>query len=742
MKPSSRLPTSLVFLAVAAACARHSGDIAGVGPGKAPVFETRIEIPTGTSVHADYRVADFNRDGLLDMAVISLTGELRILLGNGSSFPIDPPAEALQLDGIPSWMTGGDFNGDGFEDLVVVRSAANSTELLLNDGLGSFAVATSLPVGLDALAVTVGDWNGDNKLDVAVSRPLAPEIFVAYGDGSGGFPTLQQIGLPGTGQAFNLASGDFTRDGRADLLIADPVGSRVLILTGVATDVLAPDFLVLDVPGAPGAIALGDLSGDGLDDMAVAAFDANQYVVITDLISEGKYGGGTQNVGYQSFDIPVPERPSVATIADVTGDGRVDLCACLAFHASMAIAVQLPGGGFTGIDAQILLDSSGFPLRPFVADFDRNGKADLFALSGGGTRVNLWLGKPDSGELAGARGFLTGLPTAAWLEGADFDLDGDFEVVSGSPDDSRLSFLAKGAAGLVRELTLDVGLPVYQLRAGDLDGDGKMDLVIGVPGGIRLLHNRSTVGTYDFEVLPGSPATLASGNLPFGIALADFDRDADIDIAVCDYAGGGMHIVPGTATPFVFGTESVIDIGGGPVDVVAADFTGDGLKDLAVSRANAANILVLRNAGTSFVPFRTVPVGEAPNYLITADFNLDGRSDLVVSNAVSGTVSVLFGTADGFDGKPFAAGAMPTALLANDLSGDGLPDILVASLQSGDFRILVGDGRGSFPILPTFPGTFGASDAVLHDMDGDGRTDLMISSLVTNRVSLVRNITP
>jgi hypothetical protein len=54
---------------------------------------------------------------------------------------------------------------------------------------------------------------------------------------------------------------------------------------------------------------------------------------------------------------------------------------------------------------------------------------------------------------------------------------------------------------------------------------------------------------------------------------------------------------------------------------------------------------------------------------------------------------------------------------------------------------MVGDGNGSFPLLPTFPGTFGASDAVLQDMDGDGRSDLMITSLVTNRVSLVVNVT-
>jgi hypothetical protein len=74
------------------------------------------------------------------------------------------------------------------------------------------------------------------------------------------------------------------------------------------------------------------------------------------------------------------------------------------------------------------------------------------------------------------------------------------------------------------------------------------------------------------------------------------------------------------------------------------------------------------------------------------------------------------------------------------MTQDGNADILVASLQSGDFRVMVGDGAGGFPLLPSFPGTLGASDAVLQDMDGDGRPDLMLASLITNRVSMIKNI--
>ncbi len=738
MKPRPRSLALLAAAAAFAACARHRGDAVPVTVLEVPLFETRSEISTGTGLHSDYHIADFDGDGGLDMAVCSVTGELRVMIGNGATFVA---GQEQQMGGLPIWMAGADFDNDGDQDIACVRSAANSTDVWLNDGAGTFTPGAALPVGTDALAVTVGDFDDDGNADLAVSRPSAPEIVVGFGDGAGNFGVVQQVALPGGGRAFNLAAGDANRDGIDDLIVADPDLSRVVILLGApGGNGIGADHIDLAVPGVPGAVAIGDLSGDGVDDLVVSAFDADRYVVITEIFGQGPAfgdGGGGGVAGYAWFDVPVPARPSVATIADVTGDGLPDLVACLAFNATMCIAPQLPGGG---VGELTLLDSSGLPLRPFVGDFDGNGRNDLFALSGGGERVNLWFARPE-GALAGARSYSSGLPQASWLEGGDFDQDGDFEVVTGSIAGGTVSILGKGAdGGLQVEATVDVGAAVHQLEAGDLDADGRTDLVVGVPGGVKVLANRSSPGAYAFDVVPGSPVTIGSSDYPFGIAMGDFDRDADMDLAICDFTGGGLHLVWGTGTPFAFGPETVLAIGGGPVDVVAADFTGDGRQDLALSRALASDLVVLRNEDGVFAPFLTLPVGQTPNYLITNDFNRDGRADLVVSNAGSGTITVLFGSGTGFSGQDFAAGTAPTALLARDLTNDNVPDILVASLVSGDFRVLIGDGTGGFPLLPTFPGTLGASDAVLQDMSGDGRPELLITSLITNRVSMVRNI--
>jgi hypothetical protein len=165
MKP---LPVLVAPFVLFAGCARHSGDIAVVGPSKTPRFETRSEVATNSSSHADYVVADLDGDTILDMAVISVTGELRILLGNGTTFAV---VQETSVGGLPLWMANGDFDRDGDQDLVILRAAANTSDVWFNDGNAGFTQGPTLGVPANPLAVTVGDLNNDTFLDIAVSVP-------------------------------------------------------------------------------------------------------------------------------------------------------------------------------------------------------------------------------------------------------------------------------------------------------------------------------------------------------------------------------------------------------------------------------------------------------------------------------------------------------------------------------------------------------------------------------------------
>ena len=175
-----RLCLLLGLALFSAACARHKGGGPGSRVLSTPRFETRIEITPGSGGHSDYALVDLDGDNDLDLAVVSLTGELRILLGGGNG--TFAPGQELNLGGGPIWVAAADFDGDADQDLAVVRDFANQTSILLNNGFATFDVVATLPVGSDALAVVIGDTNDDDLLDVLVSRPVSPEIIVHRGE--------------------------------------------------------------------------------------------------------------------------------------------------------------------------------------------------------------------------------------------------------------------------------------------------------------------------------------------------------------------------------------------------------------------------------------------------------------------------------------------------------------------------------------------------------------------------------
>jgi FG-GAP-like repeat len=173
---------------------------------------------------SDLRLGDFNNDGKLDIAVngpidpfVTSAALLTILLGDGAG-GFSPATRGPSTLAGGGAMALGDFNRDGNLDIAV------GTTILLGNGLGSFSTVNSGAVA-STPSVVAADFNHDGKLDLAFTNPASNTVSIMFGDGTGMFAAapgspfaLPTVGYTGPGL---IVGGDFNRDGRPDLAIAD-----------------------------------------------------------------------------------------------------------------------------------------------------------------------------------------------------------------------------------------------------------------------------------------------------------------------------------------------------------------------------------------------------------------------------------------------------------------------------------------------------------------------------------------
>lgn len=176
-------------------------------------------------------IADFNRDGEPDLAVLGISA-VSILLGSGSgSFGPTTAFPVGSVGGFHSSLASADFNGDGIADIVVLGNGSGNDDriyILLGDGSGSFGPVTEFVVP-SPTSVAVGDFNGDGKIDLAVGHAFIVGTAILLGDGTGSFGPAVDV-VNGGSIPFSLAIGEFNGDGKPDLAVPDQGSNTIAIL--------------------------------------------------------------------------------------------------------------------------------------------------------------------------------------------------------------------------------------------------------------------------------------------------------------------------------------------------------------------------------------------------------------------------------------------------------------------------------------------------------------------------------
>ncbi|WP_256010310.1 FG-GAP-like repeat-containing protein [Desertivirga xinjiangensis] len=766
-------------------------------------FSPKVDIPTGNTPIA-VAVQDMDGDGKPELIVANKLGNtVSVYPNKATSGTINVDSFGSKIDFAtaagPLTLSVGDIDGDGKPDIVTANGATVS--VLLNNSVkgvldnASFAAPYNISVPLKN--ITLADLDSDSRLDIAGINTYGMVSVIHNAStytgplNASSFET--PINFPCGNGASVIATADLNNDYKLELVTVDRTDNTLSILTNATNGAIidSESFLprISTITGkGPYQIAFDDIDGDGLLDMAVPNYNDGSVSVIKNIYTSGPI---TSSSFAPKLDINIEQNTSAVALADIDGDGRKDIIVTNNFN-TVSLLRKNPNnppviGSITPlagpVGTTVTINGSNFNKNALDYNIVHFGAAKAKVISATANQIVVQVPpgstyKPISvlntettrsayslkpfnvtytaSTSTSTSDFESPLNThyrgqkLMNLELSDIDGDGNPDMVTADITAKKISvWRSKGlkVTSLTEQfyaaIDFEGGDAIENFKIGDLDGDGKPDIITinETINTVSVLRNISTSGNIAFE----KRTNITSYYHTFGnrLILVDLNTDGKLDIVTSQSYGLSLYVHRNVSSVGKIAFAASTELNLPTLSAFAAgDIDGDGKPDLVISSYDRDypyknGITVIRNTSAngkfSFEP--PVLMSEHSGEFDLADINEDGKLDIILHQLI---ILKNTSTAGVINGSSFAGPlvlnsnqARAYTLTVADIDGDGKPDLLTADEKQHNhstlsiFKNNTNTNNIAFNVSAHIEIPYQAHTLAVADIDGDNLPDIL-----------------